>query len=151
MTINHINTNPGDTSLPAQQFSPPRFLDTNVDGVITAGDVLLVLNYLNSSVASSGEAEAPEPAREVAAVFVALDLVASPAVSRRASATPEAGRDQVLGTLDTADVPGTEWFLPQAEDQSPRVPYSAKTPMDDSGLFDLDSVLEEVAAGIAAA
>jgi hypothetical protein len=151
MTINHINTNPSETSLPAQQFSPPRFFDTNVDGLITAGDVLLVLNRLNSFWAGSGEGEESEPAGEVGAMFRALDLVASPAVPQSAAWMPEAGRDQVLGTLDTADVPGTEWFLPKGEVESPRVPYSAKNPLDTADLFDLESVLEDIAAEIAAA
>ena len=130
-TINHINTNPGETALPAQQFSPPRFFDTNVDGVITPGDVLVVLNFLNSSAASSGEGEASEPAGDIAAMFSRLGLAASPAVPRSASSTPEGRRDQVLGALDTALVPGAEWFLPEAEEESPLVPRSTETRLDD--------------------
>jgi hypothetical protein len=151
MTINHINSNPGEFSLPARQFSPPRFLDTNVDGLITAGDVLLVLNLLNSSLAGSGEGEVSEPAGEADAAFRAWDLVVSPAVPYRASWTPEAERDQVLEMLDAADVPGTEWFLQKVEDESPQVPYSAQTPLDDADQFDLESVLEEITAEIGAA
>jgi hypothetical protein len=126
-------------------------LDTNVDGLITAGDVLLVLNYLNSSAAGSGEGETSEPAGEIAAMFFPSDLVASPAIPFSVPLTAEAQRDQVLGALETADAPGTEWYLPQVADPSPGVPESSQTALDDPDLFDLEAVLEEIAAEIAAA
>jgi hypothetical protein len=149
-TIHHINTNPGRTSLPVQQFSPARFFDTNVDGMITPEDVLLVVNYLNGSAAGAGEGEASEPADEIAAMFSSWDLVASPAVPRSAASTTEEQRDQVLGALGSADIPGAVWFLPEVESESPRIPYSSQTSLDEFDLFDLESVLEEMTAELAA-
>jgi uncharacterized repeat protein (TIGR01451 family) len=150
VTINHINANPGQTSLPLEQFTPARFFDTNVDGMITPGDVLLVLNYLNSSAAGSGEGEASEPADEIAAIFSSWDLVASPVVPRSSASTPEERRDQVLGALGTVDIPGAKWFLPEVETESPRIPHSSQTSLDEFDLFDLESVLEEMTAELAA-
>jgi hypothetical protein len=151
VTINHINANPGETSLPARQSSPPRFFDTNVDGLITAGDVLLVLNYLNSSVAGSGEGEASESEAEVAALSSSWAWAAGPTLPRSASSAPEAGRDQVLGTLAAAGVPDTEWYLADMELESPPSAHSFQTPLDEPELFDLEAVLEEIAAEIATA
>jgi len=148
MGINHINTNPGDTSLPAQQFSPPRFLDTNVDGAITPSDVLLVLNHL-SLLADSGEGETDQPAGEVAASFSPWDMAASPAIPRSASSEAEVRSDQLVEALGTASVPGAEWYLPDAEEDSPWVPSSLDTPSDGPDLFDLESILEDIAAEIA--
>jgi len=59
-TINFINTHLGQTSLPAQQLSPPRFFDANIDGVITSADVLVVLNHVNQALERWGEGEASE-------------------------------------------------------------------------------------------
>jgi hypothetical protein len=153
-TINYINANPGQTALPAQQFSPPRFLDTNIDGRITPEDVLVVLNYLNGSAASLGEGESSEPWAEIAAIVKPWDLVASPAVRRNAPATFES-RDQALGELGTALLPGTalvpgaKWFLPDAEDESPGNPESLPARKVEPNLFDLEAVLEEIAAEVA--
>jgi hypothetical protein len=64
--INYINANPGGSSPPASQESPPRYYDVaggsgdEGDGLITAGDVLAVINYINTHPAVVGEAEAIE-------------------------------------------------------------------------------------------
>ena len=149
-TINYINTNPGETALPTQQFSPPRFFDTNIDGVITPEDVLVVLNYLNSSAAGSGEGETSEPLGEIAVMSSPWDWIAGPAVPRSASSPLESRRDQVLRELGTALVPGAEWFLPDADDDSPGNPKPSEPRREDPNLFDLEAVLEEIAPAIAA-
>jgi hypothetical protein len=59
-------------------------------------------------------------------------------------------RDQVLGTLDTALVPGAAWFLPDADDESSGIPESSLLRREGHNLLDLETVLEEIAAEIAA-
>ena len=54
--INHINSHPGDTSLPASPAVGPPYLDVNGDNQITASDVLEVINYLNADPSGEGEA-----------------------------------------------------------------------------------------------
>jgi len=149
-TINYINANPGQTTLPAQQFSPPRFLDTNIDGRITPEDVLVVLNYLNVSAAGTGEGESSGSWGEIAAMFRPWDSAASPAAFRPESSTVESRRDQVLADLGSSLAPGMEWFLPDAEDESPGNPESSPPRREEPNLFDLESVLEEIAAEVAA-
>jgi hypothetical protein len=57
---------------------------------------------------------------------------------------------KVLGTLGTAGGPGAEWYLPDSERDSPPVPYSSDPQLVDPALFDLETVLEEIAPEIAA-
>jgi hypothetical protein len=57
---------------------------------------------------------------------------------------------KVLGALGTAGGPGAEWCLPDAERDSPPVPYSSDSQLVDPVLFDLEAVLEEIAPEIAA-
>jgi hypothetical protein len=148
--INYINANPGQTALPAQPFSPPRFLDTNIDGRITPEDVLVVLNYLNGAAAGAGEGESSGLGKEIAATFRPWDSAVSTDAFRRQSSTIDSRREQVLGERGTALVPGMEWFLPDAEDHSPGAPESSPPRWEESKRFDLEAVLEEIAAEVAA-
>jgi len=56
--INHINSHPGDTSLPAPPAAPPPYHDVNDDGDCTALDVLQLINHINGPPAGEGEAAA---------------------------------------------------------------------------------------------
>lgn len=57
LLINHINSHPGDPSLPAPPALPPPYYDVNNDNSCTPLDVLLVINYINSHPSGSGESE----------------------------------------------------------------------------------------------
>ena len=135
------------TALPAEQFAPPRYFDVNVDGAITANDVLLMVNVLSQPEA---EGESSQPAGELATWFSPLN---TPLDDERASSPVplvQIRRDPALAAVDAALVPGTEWVLPQTEAELPHSLAAAKTPLDDPDLFDLDDILEDVAAEIAA-
>ncbi|HPM80595.1 MAG TPA: FG-GAP-like repeat-containing protein, partial [Candidatus Anammoximicrobium sp.] len=147
-TVNYINTHPGETALPAKQFSPPRFFDTNADRAITPGDVLVVLNYLNDSEVSAGEGEASEPPEEFRAMPSPLGfdvgLAARPDVSSASDGRP----DRALAVVRTTTVPGAEWTRPGPG--SPLVLHSSKPQFEDPNLSELESVLEVIAPEIAA-
>jgi hypothetical protein len=72
------------------------------------------------------------------------ELPSSPA------ALVEIRRDSAFAAVDAVLVPGTEWVWPQAEGELPRGPAAAKTPLDDPDPFDLESILADIAAEIAA-
>ena len=58
--INAINRGdfPAQSPLPSPPNRPvPPYLDTNGDGYLTSGDVLLVINYLNALKSGGGEGE----------------------------------------------------------------------------------------------
>ncbi len=59
LIINWINAHPNDPSLPAPPASPPPYYDVSDSDGITALDVLLVINYINSHPTASGEGERP--------------------------------------------------------------------------------------------
>jgi hypothetical protein len=149
-TINYINQNPGVTALPAEQFAPPRFFDTNVDGLITASDVLLLVNVLSMPPASSGEGESSEAASGLAAMFSPLATALDRETTAPAAAILDDGQDQALGAVDAALVPGVEWFLPRVELASPRVSPAVQTPLDAADRFDLEAILDDIAAEITA-
>ena len=146
-TINYINRNPGTTALPAEQFAPPRYFDVNVDGAITANDVLLLVNVLSRPAAEGESILSAEPR---VAGFPPLDTASGSERSSSPSALVEIRHDSTFAALDAALVPGTEWVGPQADEASPRGPTAAKTPLDDLDPLDLESILEDIAAEIAA-
>ena len=57
---------------------------------------------------------------------------------------------KIVGVLGTAGGPGAEWYLPDSERDSPPVPYSSEPQLVDPALFDLETVLEEIAPESAA-
>lgn len=145
-----INTRHGETSLPDEQFDPPLFLDTSVDVVVTAIDVLLVTNYLNGPAAGEGEGKSGEVLGEIAAMtshVPASDRLAAP---RTASSASDRRRDQIIAALETAAVPSAEWLLPAADLDSSPAPQSFESWLDDPDPFELESLLEEIAPEIAA-
>jgi len=150
VTINFINTRQGETVLPAEQFDPPLYFDTSVDGVVTAIDVLLVTNHLNSLDGISGEGETSETLGEMVMLANPLPALIGLAMPSGPSSTPEDDRDEVLAGLGTAVIPAAEWPWPAAEVKSPLVRYSSESPFDGSDPFDLESLLEQIAPDISA-
>jgi len=151
-TINYINANPGRTALPDQQFSPPRFFDTNADGAITAADALVVLNHLNRSSAGFGEGEAGELAGEIVSIPKLLPLPLDDymplddRMPRHASSQTDRQRDQFFGAFARDVSPDTGRHLPVADERSTPALRFTKRWLDDSDLFDLEAVLEDIAA-----
>jgi hypothetical protein len=150
-TINFINTRPGETGLPAQQFTPPRFFDTNADGVVTPADALIVVNYLNRPELDSGEGEAAEAAGGIAEMASLLSLPLGLAAPGNALAEPNRQIDEALPALDTEVVPETPWRGSIPDAQAPVMPLSRLPYLDESGPFDLEFILEEISAEVAAA
>lgn len=48
--ITYINEHPGETALPAPPAAPPPYLDVTNDGMITALDVIGVINFINDQI-----------------------------------------------------------------------------------------------------
>jgi hypothetical protein len=149
-TINYINTHPGETALPAEQFVPPRFFDCNADLVITAEDVLFVLNSFNRSLPYSGEGERSQPIGDAAGISLPLDAGRGPVANPSRASLPEGERNETRDAAAFALVAGGEWTVPEGQVPSPLVPYSSKPPIDDFRLFEWEAVLDDIAAEIAA-
>jgi len=149
VTINFINIRPGQTGLPPQQSDPPLYFDTSVDGLITAIDVLLVTNHMNSEAA--GEGEMSETPDEIVMLANPLPALVSLAVPSSESSGQRVQVDEGLAVGDTPIVPADEWLWPPAEVKSPLVSASAESGLEDLDPFDLDAVLEEISPEIAAA
>jgi len=148
-TINYLNKNRGQTTPPAQQFSPQRFFDTNADGAITPADVLVILNHINRTLAAAGEAEAGGLAEEFVSVSRALPLDLDGNKPRQASSGVDHERDQTFGVSARSISPDGKWQLPGRDDEVEPALRFSKRWLDDPGWFDLESVLEEIATGTA--
>jgi hypothetical protein len=150
-TINYINTHPGETALPAEQFSPPRFFDCNVDGAITSADVLFVVNSFNRSSPYSGEGEPSEPRGEIGEMF------SLPAAAGRLAEFHDPpsmgcnrGPGQAPDAVGLASVSGLAWAALEVELPPSPVPPSSQSPLGHFSLLELETVLEDLAAELAA-
>lgn len=155
--INHINTNPSDSTPPATQFAAPRFFDTSSDGIISALDVLMVINYVNAHPTGSGEGEMAAPTAEVASLprLVGAPFGAAVAMFPAAAEHWTEAASTALGK----EFPLPAWLQgtsPREEARRMQVPvgsaaeyHFADTLLDDHGLFELDGVLRDIAPEIA--
>ena len=135
---------------PAEQTSPPRFFDCNVDNAITPADVLFVLNSFNTTSPYSGEGESREPMDGVVAISIPWDPGRGLVESHDAPSSPDKRWDQAPAAFDVGSLPIAPSLLPDVERHSPLVPNSSEPPLDGLDFLDLEPVLEEIAAAIAA-
>jgi hypothetical protein len=148
--INFINLRPGEPALPAEQTSPPRFFDCNVDRVITPADVLFVVHSFNTTSPYSGEGESREPMDGVVAVSIPWDLGRGLEETHDAPSSPDNRWDQASAAFDVGSLPSGPPLVPDVESHSPLVPNSPEPPLDGLDFLELEPVLEEIAAEIAA-
>ncbi len=147
-TINHINVRAGETALPPQPLSPPRFFDSNADGAITPADALVVLNFINAGATSSGEGETNAPGSETD-VISGFPATAPGLAMTGGESSAIRRRDQVFDGLDGAAAPDIPWQLAAPEQIPRRVPYANPPWGENIDWFDLEAALEEIAAEIA--
>jgi hypothetical protein len=147
-TINHINVRAGETALPPQPLSPPRFFDSNADGAITPADALVVLNFINAGATSSGEGETNAPGSETD-VISGFPATAPGLAMTGGESSAIRRRDQVFDGLDGAAAPDIPWQLAAPEQIPPPVPYANPPWGENIDWFVLEAALEEIAAEIA--
>jgi len=147
--INFINIRSGDTSLPAQQSTPPLFLDSNGDGAITGGDVLVVINFLNLPPLDLGEGEASDLVAGIAEMSSLLPSTLDLAARSTEFSAPNDSPQRIVAVHDAALVPKAEWSLPVAHEDSPGAADPADPWVEELDVFTLEPILEEIALEIA--
>jgi len=143
-------------SLRPRRFASPRFFDTSGDGLVTALDVLGVINYVNAHPSGSGEGEMAAPTAQVATlpslVGPPLDTAVTtfPTPPKLATETVAA-----ISAMDFQSLPAwTQAASPPTKLRLAHVAVAPTTdlhspPLDDAEQFDLESILEEITPTIA--
>ncbi len=125
LIINHLNENPGDSSLPAPPAVPPPFLDVSGDLLVSPLDALLVINFLNATAGSGAASAAGEPDGAYDDQAGGAGAVLSFGVS---------GPNTVQSELDSHEIAGS--FFQQSDALSERVSVaSAPVPSRGSAVM----------------
>jgi len=137
-TINYLNSQAGDTTLPDRQFAAPRFYDTNGDEAITPADVLIILNHLNLAKGGEGELARGSGLSQYG------EAAQASAVPRGASMAAAGPRDQVFADLAMPVRSAPHWRQPET-DQSDRRTAVFRAPMAaDTAWSPWDAILADL-------
>jgi hypothetical protein len=158
--INHINSHPASTDLPAAPAVPPPYLDVTNDREITPLDVLTVINYINSPPggAAAGEAvPSPDMAAEVAPAVASVGTESRVALPDFAAAAPGSDVLRAFDRLGGAEEAGArtprrqELVVPSPQpDGAAAVTAAARRtrPAVEIALEPLEEILHDLASDI---
>ena len=153
LIIEYLNSHPGSTSLPAEQFSPPRYYAVNDGGDCTPLDVLMVIVDINSQGVGSPEQEGVQSA---VPLFVPDRVVGEWASQPRSEQIPILGSSLASGT-STLPSPWSAFSGRQSltyrfnrgDDRAVKASYDPQLPDElDTDLTYLDSILPDIVEDI---